>query len=77
VAQILVRGLSEQTIERLRKHARARNRSLEAEVRNILEQSAEQSTLEEFRETARELRAEFGGRVLPDSTPGIREDRER
>ena len=39
MAQLLVRGLSEETVRRLRERAKAHGRSVEAEHRAILEQA--------------------------------------
>lgn len=47
MSQILVRNLSPETVERLKKRARANNRSLEAEVREILVTVASRLPLEE------------------------------
>lgn len=41
MAQILVRNLKPETVERLKSQARQNNRSLEAEVRALLESTAE------------------------------------
>jgi plasmid stability protein len=80
MAQISVRNLEEDAVERLRIKARLHGRSLEAEVRDILERSSRLSR-EEFIAFADAMKAEIrdhnGGRLLPDSTPLVREDRDR
>ena len=42
MSQILVRNLSPETVEKLKKQAKRNNRSLEAEVRDILDYAANQ-----------------------------------
>jgi plasmid stability protein len=78
MAQILVRDLSPQTLEQLKERARANNRSLEAEVRNILE---EVTSVQERKRRAwvrlQEISRSLEGREHSDSTELIREDRDR
>lgn len=77
MAQLLIRNLDPKVVERLKDQARQNGRTLEAEGRDILERSANQTTIEEFRRRSREFRKQFGGRKLPDSVDLIREGRER
>jgi plasmid stability protein len=77
MAQILVRGLKEQTVARLREQARENHRSLEAEVRLVLEEQAERGTRQDWIHALRRFRESLGDRVFEDSTQLIREDRER
>jgi plasmid stability protein len=77
MAQVLVRNLDETVVESLKTIASQHHRSLEAEVRAILEQTARQARMDEFRRRAADIRARFGDRVFSDSTELIREDRER
>jgi len=77
MAQILVRNLDEGVVERLKNRAKREGRSLQAEVKIILEQAAKVDM-----ETARRLADDFRERVLKgrrfsDSARLIREDRER
>jgi len=80
MAQLSVRNLDDEAVERLRIKARLHGRSLEAEVRDILERSSRLSR-EEFIAFSDAMKADIlernGGRLLPDSTPLIREDRDR
>ncbi|HEX5367926.1 MAG TPA: hypothetical protein VFY10_00775 [Dehalococcoidia bacterium] len=77
MAQILVRNLSQEAIEHLKAQASRRNHSLEAEVREILEQAAERAVRrEDFWRLADEIRQRSGPQKT-DSTDLIREDRER
>ncbi|MCG3122599.1 MAG: hypothetical protein GIKADHBN_00991 [Phycisphaerales bacterium] len=72
---VLVRGLAARTLTRLRKRAVANGRSLEGEIRHILEQEATPAAAGYLRRLA-EVRRSIG-RAMPDSTPLIREDRDR
>jgi antitoxin FitA len=77
MAQILVRDLEGKTVDRLKKQAKEHGRSLQAEVRSILEGVAGKMTMAEFRATADRLRKSLGGRRHTDSALLIREDRDR
>lgn len=76
MAQILVRDLDEQVVERLKRRAQREGRSLQSEVKAILEDAAKVD-MESARELADAIRAEFKGRKFSDSTDLIREDRDR
>jgi plasmid stability protein len=77
MSQILVRNLSPETVERLRAQAKRNRRSLEAEVRVIIEQAGRPKyTLEDFQRMTAEIRAAAGPQ-RSDSADLIREDRER
>jgi plasmid stability protein len=67
MSQILIRDLSEQTVEQLKKRAKRNRRSLQAEVRLILEDAALRGTgpggrmsIEELVRLADEIRARSG-----------------
>lgn len=79
MAQILVRDLDQETVERLKRRAREDGRSLQSEVKHILSQAAQEPIVD--METARALveniRKKFKGRKFPDSVELIREDRNR
>jgi plasmid stability protein len=79
MAQILVRNLNKNVVERLKKRAKQDGRSLQSEVKAILEQAANEPVMD--METARALvdkvRRKFKGRKFPDSVKLIREDRDR
>ena len=79
MAQILVRNLDERVARRLKARARRAKRSLQAEVKLILEQAADEPKLygEELVKRLDAFRARFKGRKLTDSVELIREDRER
>ena len=75
---ILVRDLSKQTIDKLKKQAKSRNRSLQQEVKTVLENAAGLS-LADFAERAKRLREKIRRThpIQSDSVDLIREDRER
>ena len=76
MAQILVRNIDDAVVERLKARARNNNRSLEAEVRQIVEQSAKIDMVQARKEVL-EIRERSKGRKFPDVAELIREDRER
>ncbi|MCC6492437.1 MAG: hypothetical protein IT424_05390 [Pirellulales bacterium] len=76
MAQILVRGLQPQVVARLKARASAHRRSLESEVRLILE-SAAAFTAEEARRVVAGWQRQLAGRKLSDSCELLREDRRR
>jgi plasmid stability protein len=76
VSQILVRNLDDAAVERLKSRARAHGRSLQAEAKDILEQSA-RIDVAEARKLVDCIRRSFEGRKFVDSTELVREDRDR
>ena len=76
MAQIIVRNLDDAVVERLKARARSNGRSLEAEVRIILEQSAKVD-MATARRHVMEIRKKLAGRKFTDSVELIREDRDR
>jgi plasmid stability protein len=74
MAQILVRNLEEQTVKRLKARAREKGHSLQAEVRDILEQTA-QMDMQMARRLADLIRNGIGRR-FDDSAKIIRKDRD-
>jgi plasmid stability protein len=76
MSQILVRNLDEAVVERLKSRARAHGRSLQAEVKDILEQSAK-NDIAEARKLVDRVRRSFEGRKFNDSSELVREDRNR
>jgi plasmid stability protein len=75
---VLVRNIDEETLEKLKKKAAANNRSLQEELKELLEMHAGPD-IEEVRKIARESIRKYKaeGRKFSDSTKDIREDRER
>lgn len=76
MAQVLVRDIESVVVEKLRLRAQKNNRSLEAELRSILQKAAGEEMSEVLVEVAK-VRALFAGRTFSDSVELLREDRER
>ena len=78
MAQIIVRNLDDAIVETLKKRAERNNRSLEAEVRQILEQASQQLSWDEAWERVDAFRQKMidSGRTFSDSAELIREDRD-
>ena len=74
--QLLVRGVSPDIIEALKRRAAEHGRSAEAEHRLILE-AALRTDRSDFWERASALREELRGRISGDSADLIREDRDQ
>lgn len=78
--QVLIRNIDDDVLNRLKTRASEHGRSLQAELKMILEESAlltRKLTVGEFLKEAKKLRQSFGKRILSDSAELIREDRER
>ncbi len=76
MAQLLVRGLPEETVQRLKERAARNGRSLEGEVREVLNSSASMLTLGEARAVSEAWHKRFAGRTFSDSAEIIRQERE-
>ncbi|HUF89875.1 MAG TPA: hypothetical protein VMR66_07830 [Gemmatimonadota bacterium] len=76
MAQVLVRDLDPDVVEAIRESAQRHGRSLEAELRLILESAARRRSTDFWR-TAERLRRETSGRQRTDSAALIRADRDR
>jgi hypothetical protein len=76
MAEVLVRDLDSATIKKLKQRARESGRSLQSELKLILEDAA-RMTLSEFHVAAEAIRNSLAGRTFSDSTELIREDRDR
>lgn len=76
MAQVLVRDLDDKVIERLKARAQQHGRSLQVELKTILEQAA-RNDLEAARQAAERLRRKLAGRKFSDSAALIAEDRRR
>jgi plasmid stability protein len=74
MAQLLVRDLTEETLERLKRRAREHGRSLQAEAKTILEAAAP-LTLDEAARVAAQWRRRLAGKMKSDSADLLREDR--
>jgi len=76
MAQVLIRELDDDVVTRLKERARRNGRSLEAELRGILEQAAP-ANFADARALAARLRRRLAGRTYGDSAASIAEDRRR
>ena len=76
MANALVRVLDDQVCERLKARAVGNNRSLEAELREILVAASKQVGMAEARARAAVIRQRLSGRTHSDSAELIREDRD-
>jgi len=78
MAQVLVRNLDEKVVARLKKRATQRGRSLQAEVKMILEEAARMDYAEAWKAAERIYnKLKRSGLQFSDSAELIREDRER
>jgi plasmid stability protein len=78
MAQVLVRDLDDKVVERLKVRAQRRGRSLQVELKTILEQAASSDLdLERAKRLAAKLRRELAGRKHSDSGELQAEDRRR
>jgi len=84
MTDVLVRGVSDEVLERLKRRAVANNRSLQGELKEILTTSARREPLPEVdavelaRRVKEKIRQDNGGGPLEgDSTDIIREYRDR
>lgn len=74
MAQVLIRDLPDDLVERFKERARSRGQSLEAHLRDVLEASV-RGDRDEFLRFARAMRARSGAQVT-DSTDLIRDSRD-
>ena len=74
---ILIRNLPDEIVRKLKSRARRHKRSLQAEVKIIVEEGVARVTVDEFCARLQRFHARLGTRHFDDSTALIREDRER
>jgi hypothetical protein len=74
---VLVREIADRDLELLKRRAEASGRSLQAEMKRILELAARASDDDGARALAEQVSAALGGRSHPDSAHLIRADRDR
>jgi|KBSMisStaDraftv2_1062788.scaffolds.fasta_scaffold1224710_1 plasmid stability protein len=77
---ILIEDLDEKTVEKLKTQAAAKKRTLEADLKVIIEETVERRECwNVWRERTRRIAEEIkqSGQIFPDSTMLLREDRER
>ncbi|HVQ37140.1 MAG TPA: Arc family DNA-binding protein [Pyrinomonadaceae bacterium] len=74
MSQVLIRDLDPEVIEHLKQRAAKHGRSLQAELKSILEQTARHQAVD-YRAEAASLRRRLGGRKFSDS--GVLQARDR
>jgi len=78
MAQVLIRGLDEDLLSRLKQAAKSHHRSLQGEVKLILETHCQREQgMDRVRKELESLQAGFGQTVFSDTTDLIRADRDR
>lgn len=78
MAQVLVRDLDDNTVSTLKQRAKQHHRSLQGEVKAILEDACRQrASLSSVRQNLETFHASFGDKTFPSSVDLVREDRER
>lgn len=77
MAQVLVRQLNEKVVDRLKKRAKEHGRSLQSEMKTILEDAVPDYERAWKRIDSLRLRLKRSGRKFSDSAGLIREDRDR
>jgi plasmid stability protein len=77
MAQVLVRQLNDKVVDRLKKRAKEHGRSLQSEVKTILEDAVPDYERAWKRIDSLRLRLKQSGRKFSNSADLIREDRDR
>jgi antitoxin FitA len=77
MAQVLVRQLNDKVVDRLKKRAKEHGRSLQSEVKTILEEAVPDYERAWKRIDSLRLRLKGSGRKFGNSADLIREDRDR
>ncbi len=77
MASVTIRNLDDEVVARLKQRAKANNRSLEAELREILMNATRFGDTLDFRALAERIAAMTPDVPQTDSTELIREDRDR
>ncbi len=77
MANLTIRNLDARIVENLKVRAKANHRSVEAEVRLLLERHAGRLSKEDLLKQAQQIAAMSPPRPGHDSTGFLREDRER
>jgi len=76
MGQVLVRNLHTEVVKKLKLRAKQHRRSLQEELKEILEQAAQQNA-KDVQIKVNQIRKLFAGRKFADSSPLIRQDRTR
>ena len=76
MGQVLVRNLSREVVRKLKMRAQQHRRSLQEELKDILEQAARHNA-KDVQAKVNQVRKLFAGRKFSDSSDLIRQDRVR
>jgi antitoxin FitA len=76
MGQVLVRNLPTEVVRKLKMRAQQHRRSLQEELKDILEQAAQQNA-KNVQAKVHQVRKLFAGRKFSDSSDLIRQDRAR
>ena len=76
MAQLLVRDMDKETVDLLKQRASKHGRSLQSEVKTILEQAAQKARSDPYK-LATQIRKKLTGKKQTDSAEFISEDRKR
>jgi plasmid stability protein len=76
MAQVIVRNLDEGAVKRLKAMTKKNGRSLEAELREILERESRPKSPSEFKSRLEEFHKRIANRKHTDSVALLREDRD-
>ena len=77
MANLTIRNLDDETVAALKIRAKSHNRSLEAEIRQILADTAQPTNAVDLRELAERIAAMTPETFQTDSAALVREDRRR
>ncbi len=77
MANLTIRNVDDEVVERLKKRAKDNGRSLEAELRELLKQAAKRKSPEELLAIADRIAAMTPDVPQTDSAELLREDRDR
>jgi len=76
MANVLIRNVSDSALKIIKRKAKKNNRSIQAELKQLIEESVRLGTVD-FLEEAKQFRERLKGRVHSDSSRLIAEDRRR
>ncbi len=77
MTQLLIRNLKVETIKCLKRRAKLHHRSLQGELKYIVEAAASTMTIEEMKEVSQAWQKRLKSKSFTDSTAMLREDRDR
>jgi len=75
--QLLIRNINAETVKLLKRRAKKHHRSLQGELKYIVETAASTVTMEEMKQISSTWQERLKGRPFTDSAAGLREDRNR